>query len=92
MLRNKILKVCFYVCSTVRNSEHFSLLRNDSERNSDSLFVLSFCLPRNFFLSEIFNPTVVIPGKDYGALTKEIASQLRFYIEPGKVLDILFLN
>ncbi len=36
MLRNKILKVCFYYCSTERNSELFSLQRNGSERNSES--------------------------------------------------------
>jgi hypothetical protein len=38
MVRNRIQRVCFYVCSTKRNSELFSLLRNGSERNSESFF------------------------------------------------------
>ncbi len=36
ILRNKNSKVCFYFCSTVRNSEHFSLPRNGSEQSSES--------------------------------------------------------
>jgi hypothetical protein len=36
MLRNRIPGVCFYVFSTEWNSEHFSPLRNGSERNSES--------------------------------------------------------
>jgi hypothetical protein len=40
IVRNKIPRVCFYFCSTVQNSGHFSLPRNGSERNSES-FLLS---------------------------------------------------
>ncbi len=36
MFCDKIPKVCFYFCSMVQNSEHFSLPRNCSERNSES--------------------------------------------------------
>ncbi len=36
MLRNKISKVCFYFCSTVRNFEDYFLPRNGSEQNSKS--------------------------------------------------------
>jgi hypothetical protein len=36
MLRNRIPGVCFYVFSTEWNTEHFSPLRNGSERNSES--------------------------------------------------------
>jgi hypothetical protein len=38
---NRIPSVCFYFCSMERNSELFSLPRNVSERNSESL--LLFC-------------------------------------------------
>ncbi len=40
MLRNGIPRVCFYFCSTERNSKLFSLPRNSSERNSESLLLL----------------------------------------------------
>ncbi len=36
MVRNGILRVCFYFCSTVQKSKHFSPLQNGSERNSAS--------------------------------------------------------
>ncbi len=36
MVWNRIPSVCFYFCSTVRNSKHFSPLRSGSERNSES--------------------------------------------------------
>jgi hypothetical protein len=36
MVQNGIPRVCFYFCSRVRNSEHFSLPRHGSERNSES--------------------------------------------------------
>ncbi len=36
MVRKESPRVCFYLCSTVENSEHFSLPGNGSERNSDS--------------------------------------------------------
>jgi hypothetical protein len=36
MIRNGIPRVCLNFCSTVQNSEHFSLPRNGSERNSES--------------------------------------------------------
>jgi hypothetical protein len=36
MVRNGILRVCFFFCSTVLNSKHFSPLKNGSERNSES--------------------------------------------------------
>jgi hypothetical protein len=42
MVQTGISRVCFYFCSTVQNSRHFSLQRNGSERNSDVFFV-----PRN---------------------------------------------
>ncbi len=60
-------RVCFFICSTERNSELFSLSRKDSEGNSESFlqncrnFVGNnhlFCpfrLSRNFLLSEIPN-------------------------------------
>ncbi len=55
MLWNKISKICFYFCSTERNSELFSLLLNGSERISRVwLYFFSrvrnsehFSLPRN---------------------------------------------
>jgi hypothetical protein len=55
MLRHKIPKVCFYFCSTERNSELISLQRNAPEQNSESLPLLLFhgtkfravSLPRN---------------------------------------------
>jgi hypothetical protein len=40
MIRNRIPIVCFYCCSTERNSELISLPRNGSERNSESLLLL----------------------------------------------------
>jgi hypothetical protein len=72
MVRNKILRVCFYFHSTVENSEHFSLPRNGSERNSESfLFRGTAGIPPEqtncsgysvfrgiFFLSEIANPSL----------------------------------
>ncbi len=42
MVPNGIPRVCFYFCSTVQNFQHFSPLRNGSERNSES-----FPVPRN---------------------------------------------
>ena len=35
MVRNRIMGVCFYFCSTERNSELFPLPRKGSERNSE---------------------------------------------------------
>jgi hypothetical protein len=40
-VQNRITRVCFYFCSLVQNSEHFSPLQNGSERNSE------FSVPRN---------------------------------------------
>ncbi len=37
MVRSRILRVCFYFCSTERNSEFFSLPRKGSERNTERL-------------------------------------------------------
>jgi hypothetical protein len=42
MVRNRILRVCFYFCSAERNSELFSLPRKGSERNSESKLLLLF--------------------------------------------------
>jgi len=42
MLQNGILRVCFYFCSTEWNSELFSLPRNCSEWNSESLLLFLF--------------------------------------------------
>ncbi len=39
MVRNGIPRVCFYFCSTERNSELFSLLLKGSEGNSESLLL-----------------------------------------------------
>ncbi len=50
MLWNKILKVCFYFCSTERNSTLFSLPWNGSERNFESVH-LFFSKIRAFFSS-----------------------------------------
>jgi hypothetical protein len=49
---SRIPSVCFYFCSTERNSELFSLPRNGSERNSESL-LLFCCIVHN---SEHFSP------------------------------------
>jgi hypothetical protein len=35
-VQNRFMRVCFYFCSMAQNSEHFSPLRNGSERNSES--------------------------------------------------------
>ncbi len=42
MLRNGIPRVCFYFCSTERNSELLSLPRNGSEQNSKCLLLYLF--------------------------------------------------
>ncbi len=42
MVRNGILRVCFYFCSTERNSALFSLPRKGSERNSVSMLQFLF--------------------------------------------------
>jgi hypothetical protein len=42
MVRNGILRICFYFCYMERNSEHFSLPRNDSKWNSESLLKFFF--------------------------------------------------
>ncbi len=42
MVRNRNPRVCFYFCSTERNSELFSLPRNGSERNPESLLLFLF--------------------------------------------------
>ncbi len=39
MVRNGISRVCYYFCSTERNSELFSLPRKGSERNSASMLL-----------------------------------------------------
>ncbi len=71
MVQNGIPRVCFYCCSMVQNFEHFSLLRNGSERNFESfLFRGTTGIPLErtncsvysvfrslMFLSEIGNPT-----------------------------------
>jgi hypothetical protein len=60
-VRNRIMRVCFYFCSTERNSKLFSLLSKGSEckgfsfprnsRNSvgNNYLVCLFRLPRNYF-------------------------------------------
>jgi hypothetical protein len=42
MVWNRNQRVCFYFCSTERNSELFSLPRNGSERNHESLLLFFF--------------------------------------------------
>ncbi len=42
MVWNRFPSVCFYFCSTERNSELFSLQRNGSEQNSESLLLFLF--------------------------------------------------
>jgi hypothetical protein len=42
LVRNRIPRVCFYFCSTEQNSELFSLPRNGSEQNSESLLLFLF--------------------------------------------------
>jgi hypothetical protein len=42
MVRNRIPSVCFYCCYTERNSELFSLPRNGSEQNYESLLLFLF--------------------------------------------------
>jgi hypothetical protein len=42
MLRKGIPRVCFYFCSTKRNSELFSLLQNGSKRNIENLLLFMF--------------------------------------------------
>ncbi len=57
LVRNRIPSVCFYFCSTQRNSDLFSLLRNGSERNSTSLLLFLFHgteLQAFFFSAERF--------------------------------------
>ncbi len=68
---SRILRVCFYFCSTERNSEFFSLPRKGSERNSErflfrgtagipsEMINCSVCsvFHRIIFLSEIPNPS-----------------------------------
>ncbi len=59
--------VCFYFCSSERNSELFSRSRKGSERNSEIFCYRNsvgnnhlshlFRLPRNYFLSEVSNPS-----------------------------------
>ncbi len=71
IVRNGIPRVCFYFCSMVQNSLHFSLPRNGSEQNSESfLFCWTAGIPSEqtiyfvysifrgiIFLSEIPNPS-----------------------------------
>jgi len=77
MVQKRIPRVCFYFCSMVQNSEHFSPLRNGSEGNSESfLFRGTAGIPPEqtncsvysvfrgiIFLSEIANPIVEGYGK-----------------------------
>ncbi len=52
MLGNRIPRVCFYFFSTDRNFEHFSPLRNGSERNSESFLFRGMVqngIPRVYF-------------------------------------------
>jgi hypothetical protein len=70
MLRNKILRVCYYFCSKERNSELFSLPRNGflfrgtagipPEQSNCSVYSV---FRRIIFLSEIANPIVEGYGK-----------------------------
>jgi hypothetical protein len=74
IVRNGIPRVSFF-CSKVMNSEHFSLPRNGSERNSESLLLLCstvqnsehFSLPRNSLEwnseSFLFRGTAGIPSE-----------------------------
>jgi hypothetical protein len=52
MVQDRIPRVCFYFCSIVQNSKHFSPLWNGSERNSarTNLLFRLFRLPRTNFL------------------------------------------
>jgi len=76
LVRNEISRVCFNFCSAERNSEHFSLPRNCSERNSaEFLFFGIAGIPSEWtncsvysvfrgmiFLSQIANPTYFMAG------------------------------
>jgi hypothetical protein len=42
MVWTRILRLCFYYCSTEQNSELFSLPRKGLERSSDRLFLFAF--------------------------------------------------
>ncbi len=62
MLQNGIPRVCLCFCSTERNSELFSLLLKDSERNTESLvqFLLYRTEFRAFFSSAEFQESASI--------------------------------
>jgi hypothetical protein len=62
MLQNGIPRVYLYFCSTERNSESFSLLLKDSERNPESLllFLLYRSEFRAFFSSAEFQESASI--------------------------------
>jgi hypothetical protein len=77
MVQNGVPRVCFYFCSMVQNSEHFSPLRNSSERNSDRfLFRGTAGVPpeqTNCSVSSVFCriifclklPTLGVPNSNY---------------------------
>ncbi len=61
MVRNGILRVCFYFCSTERNSELFSLQQKGPERDFESL--LLFMFHGREFRVVLFRRTARIPSE-----------------------------
>ncbi len=62
IVRNKILKVCLYFCSTKRNSECFPLTRNGLEWNSESiLFQDTAGIPLEQTLCSVFRGKKILP-------------------------------
>ncbi len=77
-----IPRVCFYFCSTERNSEMFSLLRKGSERNSENFFFrgtagipseITICSVYSVFRGIIFFVGNSQPWSQFGRLERSLA-------------------
>jgi hypothetical protein len=55
-VRNRIPRVCYYICSTERNSELFPLPRKGSERNSERfLFRGTAGIPSEMIIGSVYS-------------------------------------
>jgi hypothetical protein len=72
IVQNGIPRVCFYFCSIVQNSEHFSPLQNGSERNSESF---------------LFRGTAGIPPEQTNCSVYSVFRGIIFLLEISNPID-----
>jgi hypothetical protein len=77
-VRNRITGVCFYFCSTERNTELFSLPRKGSERNSETTGIpseITICSDFSVFHGIIFLSEISNPIHEFPVSSRDVTNQ-----------------